>query len=125
MSQVRLRCFLGLRNVYCRCITSFARAVFPLNVGAGNPPPQFELSVAKLGALPKLKKTLMSPPTSALPQHGQLYALDTDARDDENESTLSQQQASRDKLSVECWSRNLFAARNSYSTTEKKCLAAM
>lgn len=67
----------------------------------------------------------MSPSIIVLPRHGHRYTVDTDACGSQIGCAPLQQQLNGDNLPIASWSVVLSAPKMNYSTTEKKCLAAV
>ena len=113
-----LRSFLGLVNFYRRFVPNFADMAAPLTDLTGKNI-KFKWESKHQHAFETLKKALMSPPILDYPQHKDTFILTTDASDTGIGAVLSTIRGTV----IEYASRTLTKAEQSYSTTEKECLA--
>jgi len=120
-----LRSFLGMCNVYWRFVKDYAQVARPLAAMTSSKRPDRwgTFSEKALGAFEELKRRLTEAPILALPRRQRAYTLDTDASAGHVGVVLLQDQPDQSKRPVGYWSCPLNAAKWSYSTTERECLA--
>jgi len=122
-----LRSFLGMCNVYRRCVKDFAQVARPsaATTSSKRPDRWGTLSDEALGAFEELKRRLTEAPILALPRRQGTYTLDTDASVGQVGAVLLQEEPDQSTRPVGYWSRSLSAAEREYSTTERECLAVV
>ena len=91
-TQMHLRSFLGVCNVYRRFVPNFAQVSVPLNelLKKGAPVELLPLNEHQLRSFNLLKQALKEPPILRLPRPGLPYSVDTDASDYQNGCALLQ-----------------------------------
>lgn len=78
-----------------------------------------------MNAFETLKAMLTSSLVLALPKFVLYYSVDTDTSDCQIGCALFQSQSDGEREPIGYWSRSLHAAEESYSVTEKECLAVV
>jgi hypothetical protein len=120
----KLRSFIGMCNVYRRCVQGFARIAAPLTgVLKKGQPERFMLNTAQQNSFKPLRDALIQPPFLTLPNAGSSHTLDVDACDYQICACLLKQQEDGKLLPCGYYSRTLKGAERNYSTPEKECLA--
>lgn len=119
-----IRSFVGLRNVFRRCVLKFATIATRLNrkLEYGKPAKFGYLTDAEHEVFTTLKAASLSPPLFALPKEGLPFTVNTEASDAQDGSCLMLEQGNGDVLPVCYWIRALTKTEENYTTTEKECL---
>jgi len=126
-TRTQVRSFIGMRNVFRRFVSNFARIATPLMDLMGStapvtvPPP----TLKQLVAFEELKRRLTQPPVLALPHTGHKYVLDVDACGTQVGAALLQEQQKGGLRPVAYISRVLEGAEHNFRVTEKECLAVV
>jgi len=126
-NQPELKSFLGMCSVYRRFIKDNAHIAKPLTKLTSKKLPHVlpPLDAAQMAALTYLKESLTSTPILALHRREGLFTMDTDACAIQVGCTLLQKQPDKSILPVGYCSRGLMPAEQSYSTTDRECLAVV
>ena len=116
--------FLGACNVYRRFVKGFAKKARPLTdmTRRDSDPDFYNPTGAQPQAFENLKKCMIAPPILALPRHGRLYMIDTDASAYQLGCTLLQEhEEQNDWRPVGYWSYSLSDSERNYSATDREC----
>jgi len=124
-NHTEFRSFLGMCNVYRRFIKDYAHIAKPLTRLTSKKLPHVlpPLDITQLASFEYLEERLTSTPILALPRREGLFILDTDACAVQVGCTLLQQKRYNSTLLVGYYSRGLIPAEQTYSTTDRECLA--
>ncbi|CAG8466295.1 15105_t:CDS:2 [Cetraspora pellucida] len=120
----QLRGFLGLASYYRKFIPGFTRIAAPLN-NLLKKVISYKWTSREQGAFELLKLKLTQAPLLAYPNFDHPIILFTDAFDIALGAILSQEDNEGRERVISYASRGLSTAERNYTTTEKKCLAAV